>query len=114
MKRNKTDNEEDISTEDGKIIPFRLLEGGRLATSYHEPPDSVWLNDLPRGTIFLAGDRQSADYDLIQFEIDKKTSKTVVLTMEVNKQIITRVVIPVRFCQKHFLHEIVGIIGYEE
>lgn len=107
MKRKQPELKENGEQEVGEVIPFEVIDGGRLALDFKEPPTSDWLSPLPIGTLFNAGDKHSADYVLQQFEVVDKTNKSVVLEHTMGQKI-TFPVDPPRFCQKYFLHEIIG------
>jgi hypothetical protein len=102
-----------LEDDTGKIIPFKILEGGRLGYKQQPPYEGDWLSPMPIGTYFLAGDKRSADPFLEQFYITDKTETSVNLEIDLIDKRIHRWVIPERFCQQRFLHEILGILRDE-
>jgi hypothetical protein len=107
-RRRKQEKEEEdiVSEEEGKIIPFRLIQGGRLGLKTKPPDKNDWLSPMQCGTLFLAGDSRSANPFLQEYEVDDKTDITVKLLTKINNSEVRIWVVPVLFCQNHYLHEV--------
>jgi hypothetical protein len=55
--------------DEKKVLPFGVIEGGKLKTGGKEPPTHDWLTELPVNTTFLATPKIGFDPLCGQFKI---------------------------------------------
>lgn len=94
----------------GEVIPFELIQGGRVGLDSLPPDRNDWLDPLPVGTLFLTGDKQSADYITPEYEVVDKVPGYTMLRLERPQQN-TKTEIWVntaRFSQRYFLAFVLG------
>src|SRR5689334_860826 len=113
MKKKITEKPVEIEDGQGSVVPFKVIPGGRLGLKNKPPIEGDWLSILPIGTYFLAGDKRSADSFLEEYFIVDKTEQSVHLEIQLVDKLLTRWVLPERFCQIRFCHEILGVFKDE-
>ena len=108
----KVADEEEIKD----LVPLKLIQGGRVGLDPRPPEKNDWLGQLPVGTLFLAGDKTSADYVSPEYFIVDKVDGCSSLRLERPQgQGKTEIwVITARFSQKYFLAYLLGDTNYYE
>lgn len=98
-----------------KVVEFKVIEGGRIATDQGGPIVTNWLKSLEEGTVFWAGHTKYSDswYIAQKFQVyrhyDGVTELRCFDVLQHTEGLLLAV-IPDRFCQSYKLLEVIGVL----